>query len=64
MIRFLFKYDFSTQVGIESWKHNLNTGWDVTLFPDYLNRSKELTIYVNLSNLCVKLCSMIDGHLL
>ena len=26
--RYIFKYDFSTQVGISSWSHNINTGWE------------------------------------
>lgn len=26
--RYLFKYDFATQVGISSWSHNINTGWE------------------------------------
>jgi hypothetical protein len=28
MDRFLFKYDFSTTVGKESWNHNIRTGWE------------------------------------
>src|SRR5436190_9604463 len=28
MDRFLFKYDFATSVGTDSWKHNINTGWE------------------------------------
>ncbi len=28
MDRFLFKYDFSTQVSLDTWKHNIKTGWE------------------------------------
>lgn len=28
MDRYLFKYDFSTSVSSESWKHNFKTGWE------------------------------------
>lgn len=28
MDRYLFKYDFSTTVGPDSWKHNLKKGWE------------------------------------
>jgi len=28
MDRYIFKYDFATQVGISSWKHNIKTGWE------------------------------------
>lgn len=28
MDRFLFKYDFATQVSLDTWKHNIKTGWE------------------------------------
>lgn len=26
--RYIFKYDFATEVGFNSWKHNIQTGWE------------------------------------